>query len=689
MAGAMSKQSKSERLAGVHQRARIEFDAIQMAVRDERMQCLSDRRFMSITGAQWEGPLGYQFENKPKFEFNKTHLAVIRVVNEYRNNRITVDFISKDGTENDRMADACDGLYRADEQASGALEAYDNCYEEGVSGGMGALRYRACYEDDDDDEDTRQRIRIEPIFDADSTVFFDLQAKRQDKADAKRCWVLNSYTRGAYLDEFGDDPSTWPKDIQQGYFDWCTADVVWVAEYYEVEKKTELIHFFRGLDEEADDMEVPDSELQDEPDKLDTLLATGFREVRQKRVKRSVVHKYIMSGSKILEDCGIIAGKCIPIVPFYGKRWYVDGVERCMGHVRLARDAQMLNNMLMSWLAEMAARFDIEKPILTPEQISGHALMWAEDNVKRFPYLLINQMTDAGGQPMPAMPVAYTKAPNVPPAVAALMQMAIQALDDLLGNQQAGEQIEPNLSGKAVELIQQRLDMQVFIYMSNFAKTIQRGGEVWLSMAKDLLVEPGRKMKTISSDGKPSSIELLRPMVDEDTGAEYLENDMSAAKFDVVADVGPSSSSRRSATVRALTGIISITEDPETRMALSIATIANLEGEGLSDLRDWARARGVKMGVMKPTDEEKKQLEAEVANQQPDPNVEFLKAESAKALADADATQAKIGLTHAQTIETLAGIDSARQADAIALAQALTPDAPPAGAEQQQAAPQQ
>ena len=158
----MSSQTKAERWAGVYDRARNEFDAVQSAVRDERMQCLSDRRFMSVVGAQWEGPLGDQFENKPKFEFNKCHLAVIRVVNEYRNNRITVDFVSKDGTENDRMADTCDGLYRADEQASGALEAYDNCYEEGVSGGIGAFRYRACYEDEDDDEDTRRRGRTAP-----------------------------------------------------------------------------------------------------------------------------------------------------------------------------------------------------------------------------------------------------------------------------------------------------------------------------------------------------------------------------------------------------------------------------------------------------------------------------------------------------------------------------------------------
>jgi hypothetical protein len=105
-------------------------------------------------------------------------------------------------------------------------------------------------------------------------------------------------------------------------------------------------------------------------------------------VKRTRVHKYLMNGARILSDEGYIAGCCIPVIPFYGKRWYVDGVERMQGHVRLARDAQVLDNMLKSWLAEMAARFDIEKPILTPEQIAGHAQMWADDAIQKYPYLL-------------------------------------------------------------------------------------------------------------------------------------------------------------------------------------------------------------------------------------------------------------------------------------------------------------
>lgn len=673
-------QTKQERLAQLHSALLIEFDDIQLAVRDTRIQCLMDRRFCSVTGAQWEGPLGDQFENKPRFEFNKTHLAVIRIINEYRNNRITVDFVSKDGTQSDQLAEACDGLYRADEQDSGAQEAYDNCFEEGVSGGFGALRLIAKYVDEDDDDNDQQRVCIEPIFDADSCVFYSLDGKRQDKRDATKCFVLTPMTRAAYKEEYNDDPASWPKEITKAEFDWCTPDVVWVAEAYIVEQKHEMLHVFRGLaltDDEPNEIKVTAEELKEEG-RAEELAALGFRDVRQKRVRRRKVRKYIMSGNKVLEDCGYIAGTEIPIIPYYGKRWYVDGIERCMGHVRLAKDAQMLSNMLMSWLAEMAARFDIEKPILTPEQIAGHALMWAEDNIKKYPYLLLNPILDeATGQALPSGPIAYTKAPNVPPAMAALAQLAQQALEDLLGNQQAGEQLQPNQSGKAVELIQQRLDMQVFIYMSNFAKTIKRLGEVWLSMNKDLLIEEGRKLKVLHSSGDVGSIELMRPMKDDD-GKTYRENDISQAKFDVYADVGPSSSSRRAATVRALMGMMQLTTDPETQTVLTSMAMMNMEGEGLSDVQKFFRNKLVRMGAVKPTAEEAEQLAQESANAQPDANAQYLAAAAEKErslalknTADTQLTDAKIANTEADTIAKLAGVEQERINTAMKMAQQL------------------
>ena len=144
----MARISNDQRLSNLHSEALRQFNDIQTALRDERLQCLQDRRFYSLCGAQWEGPLWDQYENKPKFEVNKIMLAVIRIVNEYRNNRITVDYVSKDGTDNVKLAEVCDGLYRADEQASVADEAYDNAFEEAVGGGIGAWRLRTVYEDE-------------------------------------------------------------------------------------------------------------------------------------------------------------------------------------------------------------------------------------------------------------------------------------------------------------------------------------------------------------------------------------------------------------------------------------------------------------------------------------------------------------------------------------------------------------
>jgi hypothetical protein len=672
----VARLTKDQRLANAHQEALIDFDNIQAAMRDERLQCLQDRRFYSIAGAQWEGPLAEQFENKPKFEVNKVHLSVMRIINEYRNNRITVDFISKEGDEDDRLADACDGLYRADEEDSVADEAYDNAFEEAVGGGFGAWRLRNEYENEYDDEDDRQRIRIEPIYDADSTVFFDLNAKRQDKSDARSCYVLTAMTRDAYKEQWNDDPTSWPKDISERFFDWATPDMIYVAEVYKVEERSEIVRVFQTIDGEEE--RYSQKEFEDDETLEETLAAVGSVEVRQKRVKRRKVRKYLMSGGGILEDHGYIAGTEIPVVPVYGKRWFVDNVERCMGHVRLAKDPQRLKNMQLSKLGEISALTPIEKPIFLPEQVAGHEMMWAEDNLKNYPYLLVNPVQDANGNEMASGPIGYTKPPQIPAAMAALLQITEQDMQDILGRQEAGEEMVSNISGKAVELIQSRLDMQSFIYMSNMAKAVKRSGEIWLSMARDVLVEPGRKMKAVGQQGELSTIEIGRPVLNEETGEVEYENDISRAKFDVSVDVGPSSSSKRQATVRALVGMITISQDPETRMVLTAMAMMNMEGEGIWEVRDFFRKRLVQMGVIKPTEDEAAEMMMALQNQQPDPQSLYLQAEAAKAQAqavkaqaDTEYTMARAEETRAKTVETLASVQNDQRESAVKTAKNL------------------
>jgi hypothetical protein len=669
--------TRDQRLANVHAEAMSEFDTIQSTMRDERLQCLEDRRFYSISGAQWEGNLYEQYLNKPKFEVNKVHLAVMRIINEYRNNRITVDFVSKDGTDDDKMADVCDGLFRSDEQDSGANEAYDNAFEEAVGGGFGAFRLRAVYEDEYDEENEKQRIRIEPIYDADTTVFFDLDAKRQDKSDARMCYVLTAMTPDAYREVWEDDPTTWPKGIQQVGFDWATPDVVYVAEVYRVEEASELIRIFQTLDGQEEKYSERDFEQDPE---LETMLeAVGTKEIRQRRVKRRKVRKYIMSGSKVLEDSGYIAGDQIPIIPVYGKRWFVDNVERCMGHVRLAKDAQRLKNMQLSKLGEISALSTVEKPIFTPEQVAGHEMMWSEDNLRNYPYLLLNTVTDANGGETLAGPVGYTKPPQIPPALAGLLQITEQDMSDLLGKPDAAEEVVSNISGKAVELIQQRLDMQTFIYMSNMSKAVKRCGEVWLSMARDIVVEPGRKMKSVGLGGELSSIEIGKPMLNPKTGEVEYENDLSNAKFDVAVDVGPASATKRSATVRALLGMIQIAPDPETQQVLTSMAMMNMDGEGIGEVRAYFRDKLIKMGVIQPTEQEGEKLLAEMqAAQQPDPQALYLQAaameaqaKAGQAQANTEYTLARAEETRAKTVEVLAGIQQKERTNVVETAKAL------------------
>ena len=670
----MARMTNDQRLANVHQDALQEFGRIQSALRDERLQCLEDRRFYSISGAQWEGNLLDQFENRPRLEVNKIALSVIRIINEYRNNRVTVDFVSKDGVANDKLAEVCDGLYRADEKDSVANEAYDNAFEEAVGGGFGAWRLRADYEDHENDEDERQRILIEPIYDADSSVWFDLDSKRQDKSDAKVCFVIAGMTHSSYVDTWGDDPASWPKTVHQSEFDWLTPDVVYVAEYYRVEEVGETVRIFETIDGSEERYTTYDFNEDEQLEEM--LAAVGTREVRQKRVKKKKVHKYIMSGSQILEDCGYIAGKCIPIIPVFGKRWFIDNIERCMGHVRLAKDAQRLKNMQLSKLAEISALSTIEKPIFVPEQVAGHQVMWSEDNLKQYPYLLVNPITDQNGAQAVGGPVGYTKPPQIPPAMAALLQITEMDIDQILGTQSAGEEVTSNLSGKAVELIQTRLDMQTFIYMSNFSKAMRRCGEVWLSMAKELYVEDERTMKIIDVTDTVDSITLMTPAISE-IGEVITENDLSKASFDVDVDVGPSSSSKRSATVRALTGMMQITADPEMQSVLGSMAMMNMEGEGISEVRDFFRQKLIRMGVVKPTEAEAEEMMAAMQNQPPDPNALFLqaaaeeatakaakaRADVVKTIADAELTQARVletgastELEQARTMETLSGI---------------------------------
>jgi hypothetical protein len=637
---------KDEKQWAMFQEALVEFDRVQNACQAERQQCIEDRRFATIPGAMWEDALGEQFENLPKPEANRIRLSVNRILNEYRQNRVTVNFLPADGSESD-VSETLNGLFRSDENDSNAQLAYLNCFDEKLNGGIGAWRLRACYEDEYDPENERQRTVFEPIVDADTSVFFDLDSKKQDHSDAKKCWVLSSVSPKWVKDNYGVDASSITKNDYSTYFDWFTPDVVYIAEYYCVEEfNKRLIKFRNVLNEEI--KTIDKKELTDEL--LGELTALGYVEESRRTVKDRKVRKMLICGSQVLEDYGYIAGKNIPIVIDYGQRWFVDNIERCMGHVRLAKDVSRIINMILSKLAQIASESSTSVPILTPSMVAnGLQDMWANKNVNNPPYMLINGMIDesSGNEVVPAL--QYTQTPQIPPAIVALYELAASMLNDILGNQQEGEKLRANTSDKAVELVQNRIDQQSYVYFDNHCIAMRRAGEIWLDMAKELYIEEGRKMKVIDDKGIRGQIELKRPtMVD---GLQVLENDFDNIKMEVVVDVGEAYSSRREKTVSNLTKLLPVVAQasPQDANVVAASIMMNMEGEAVGDLQKYYRSKLVAAGILEPTEDEKEELAAAQANQQPAPQDLYLLAEAEKQSALAKKAQVDTAKVLAET----------------------------------------
>lgn len=690
-----TRQTKAERLRAAHQRAMERFDAIWEVVRPERAQSLSDRRFSTIRGAQWEGqyafgdgPLDANGDpvetGLPRMEVPKFYRPMRRTLSEYRTSRKMVDFKPK-GDSDKASADNLDGLYRADRRDSPGFgqDAEDNAFQEGIKGGFGAWRLRTRYEDEADEANERQRVTFEPIYDADQRVFFDLNDQSEDKSGSRFAFLLTPYTPDAFKEEFPDhDPATFGSKLPWRY-DWVSPELVVVGEYYEVEDQSVLRRTFRsiatGEERTEDDARLTDGEAGDTLE--DELLATGWEEVRQRRIKRQRVRKYLMSGAECLREEGIIAGRYIPIVPFYADRCVIDGIERFQGMIRPVIDPTRIYNMVVSGLAEAASGPASDTPILAPEQVPGNYKdIWARRNIDRPAYLPLEPIRDESGTPIQTGISGTLPVAQVAPNMAALIQVAGADILDIMGETSRPETVPSNTSAAAIEMVNEEADVDEFLWRDQFAKALMTSGRIWLEMAKDIYVEEGREMIAIDAKGQQSRVRIAEPAVDSN-GARFLKNDLTTGSYDVEVDIGPATRTQQGKTVRSMLSIAQTAVSAQ-RMdwaagALGVA-ILNMDGEGIGPYQDWIRQQGLRDGWVEPNQEERMALAEEQQNAQPDPQQMLVMAAAAQAQAEAQLAQSRTAETiakaeqaRAKTAEILAGIDQSDRAQAIEAARLL------------------
>lgn len=688
------RKTKADRLAEVHDRAMRRFDAIWLVEQDEREMSVRDRRFARIRGAQWEGQFAFGETvdeagqpidtGAPRLETNRFVKASRRIKSEYRSSRKMVDFKPKGGDE--KSANNLDGLFRADmnDSPGGFGAAQDTAFEEGIDGGRGGFRLRAKWEDDTDEANEYQRIVFEAVNDADISMFFDLDAKQQDKSDARFAFLLFRLSRDAFEDRYPDaSPATFTDLNPLGLsYDWTRPDDITLAEYFEVEDLSVLRRTFRqtALDgvtlpegTEPDEQTYDDAVLKADDGKLERELTDqGYTEVRSRRIKRQRVRKYLLTGAECLEGPETLPGQYIPLIPFYAERTVIEGVERAQGIIRPGIDTIRLDNLMVSSLAETAAAPADSTPIVAPEQYDANILRtWSRRKIDRPSVLPLRPIYGENGEILQAGVSGMLEAPQVSPATAALIQLTSGAVPEIMGLTDQPETVPANTSAAAIQLVNDRGDVADFLWHDNFALALTHCGRVWLSMAQELYVEPGRKMIAVDPDGKQSQVVLAEERNDD--GA-YRINDLASGKYDVVVDIGPATKTRQDATVRNCLGIAQVALGSGDPSMLQIGTamlgtaILNMEGEGIQGPKAYVRKQGLAGGWVEPTEEEAAELAEQQRNTQPDPNM--LVAQAQMKLAEAEEIKARTGLIAEETkrITAEANAEAARARAAQALA---------------------
>lgn len=638
---------ETDALAKVHARALRRFDTVAAPQQEQRAESLQSRRFVTIAGAMWEGAWGDQYENAPRPEVDKITKSLEKIETDYRENRLTVDYVPANDMADEDTAETLDGMHRADSYHFKAQQARDNAFQEAIRGGFGAYRLTTEYANPEDPEDEAQRVNPGmTIVDADQSVYFDGASKLYDKSDAEWAFVVVADPRDAATERWGaDNIADWPLQQWDWHFDWYAPDVVRTAEYYEAEKVGEVrITLTNVLTDE--ELRFWESEIA--PKDLANMVAQGWKKTTRK-AKRCRIHKYILNGTKVLKDCGYIAGDMIPIVPVYGRRDWVDNMERWRGHVLKRMDRQRIYNASVANVVETQSTSPREVPIFAAEQITPElALEWANANIERKPLLRVLPLRNEDGSIASAGPIGKLSPPQVQPATAALLQIASA---DLTDEDQNVEEVKANTSEGAMDIAASRVDAKSGIYLDNMRQSIQREAEIYLAMAREVYFEEGRKVETLTMDGQDGVATLAEPVMDANNVFK-VRNDLSRGKYKVVADVQESTTTKRQKTVRQCMEIAEIASKLQGTQDLAAASlfmaVQNMDGEGIQPMTTFARNKLISLGVEKPTPEEQAQIAAAAQEEQQPSSADMALQAQAKEL------ESKAGLNQASAVDKLA-----------------------------------
>ena len=488
---------------------------------ENREAALADLKFHD--GDQWPDSVRTERESeqRPCLTINKIPLYTRQITNEIRQMKPGVKIRGVDSQSDPKTAEVIGGMIRAIERDSAADSAYQWGADHAVKMGWGCWRVTTEYEQD---QGFDQVVRIKRIRNPFSVYFGPCE--QQDSSDAHFAFVVRRLSKAEFERKYPDATSEWSEyGIGDTDRDWFTTDGVRVAEYWEkVFEKTQL-HLI------VDPMTGQQMQWEGE-------VPEGIEVVDSRTVETCRVVQRIITGAEVLET-NDWAGKYIPIVRVLGREEDIEGELILKGMVRDSKDAQRQYNYMRSASVERIAL--APKAPFTGPQGAFDNPKWATANKKNHAFLEWNTeaVMEAGGQAPRREPP-----PDVSPGLVTEIQTASQEIKDIFGIYNAGLGDRGNeTSGVAIDSRRSESDVSNFDFSDNYGKALVYTGRILVDLIPKIYTGD-RVVKILGLDDKEQTVRLNTPYIDPQTMKEH-NYDLTAGRYDVVVDIGPSYATQR------------------------------------------------------------------------------------------------------------------------------------------------
>jgi hypothetical protein len=491
-----------------------------------------DLKFVyDVDSGQWPESIRNEREKdgRPIITVNKLQKFVRQLRGDQMMNRPRIKVIPVDSAADPKMAELYNGIIRQIEYLSDAPIAYDTAYMHASSCSVGFFRIVTQYSSENNfEQDIFIRRILNPM-----SVHYDPLAEEFELQDARYCFVEGMIPKKEYERLYPKSDMSHFDSTDPQYGEWITGDNVRVAEYFYKEPvKSKIVQLKTGE-------VIPITGKVT----IDALKHMGAEIVKEREVHSHKVMWCKLNGFEILEKSEW-PGKYIPIIPVFGDEVVVEGKKYYLSLTRGAKGPQQMYNYWATAATENVALSPKAPFIVDHRQLKGFEREWEESNRTNRMYIRYNAIA---GLTKPQREV-QTQVPN---AIMNMMQQTGYDIEDHLGQYAASKGEASNeRSGKAIIARVGQSDKGTYTFVDNLARAIIFAGRQLVDLIPKIYDTP-RAMRVQGESGSEQLVNVNQPTLMED-GSVGTQNDLTVGKYDLIASIGASFSSKREEMVRSM-----------------------------------------------------------------------------------------------------------------------------------------